>query len=156
MPVTLELDCPGCELSRRVTDAQRIDDAGPCPRCNHQTPLRHGSLADDGTLHGCLLCGGPDLYRIKQFPRKIGLIFIATATIAGLFFLDGWVAFLPLPLLALADMLLHPLLPDVAVCYRCSSHHQGTAEAHQLKTYDLEFASSLERTIPWVRKRDGS
>lgn len=153
MSLTLDLDCPGCELSRRVTDAQHLDDAGPCPRCSHQTPLHSDALAEDGTLRGCLLCGGPDLYRIKQFPRKVGLAFIAAAAISGPVFLDGWVAFLPLPILAMLDQLIHPLLPNVAVCYRCSSHHLGAPDTHQLKTYDLEFASSLERTIPWVRKR---
>ena len=69
---------------------------------------------------------------------------------------SGSVEFLPLPLLAVADMLIHPLLPDVAVCYRCSSHPLGAPEAGLLKTFDLEFASSLERTIPWVRKSNAS
>ncbi len=110
-------------------------------------PDRSGRGAD--ASFQCLACDGDALYRTKIFPRKIGLGVIALAGVL-MFWFDS-----PLPIVgaAVLDGLLFLVLPDVAVCYRCHSHHRGAPSAKALDTYDLELASTFEKGIPWVKKR---
>jgi hypothetical protein len=110
----------------QVPDLERAGQA-VCRRCGTAHAL-HPEAAADSRLEACPWCATTDLYIQKDFPQALGLlIVIAQFAVSTVF----WYYERPLATYAvllasaLIDWALYPRVPDVTVCYRCSSQVRG-------------------------------
>ncbi|RLS53312.1 MAG: hypothetical protein DWH91_14760 [Planctomycetota bacterium] len=129
--------CPNCDQSQR-SDCH-ADGAVEC-RCGWAKRLTEQDLQGE-TPQRCLVCETTDLWRQKDFPPKLGWAFVIVAGLISSYFFYHYQpirAFAVLMVVALIDMLLYRLLPDVLVCYRCQSRH-GQVDLTGREAYDHEL-----------------
>ncbi|MCA9073571.1 MAG: hypothetical protein KDA93_00960 [Planctomycetaceae bacterium] len=90
----------------------------------------------------CLVCGGRDLWRQKDFPQAIGLSCVAAGAILSL---TAWYYYRPILAIgilltfAALDIILFAVMPDVLVCYRCGARHSG-GDISEHPTFDHQVA----------------
>lgn len=144
--------CPVCQkrsLSRPEPPASAIH----CSHCDWSRD--EGSLDFEGDYcNRCRVCGCSDLWRQKDFPPGLGLMFVATgATFSTL----AWAWHRPtlalgiLMAFALVDLLLYTFMPDMLVCYRCRARHRRTSLNEDHPTFDLELS---ERYVQMKKRQD--
>lgn len=102
-------------------------------------PLRRDRMTDEGGLGGCLTCGHIELFTRKSFPAIVGFAIVAIAAL-----LAPWTHYASLLVAALLDLALYRLIPDVVVCYVCSSEHRGFAPKPAHPRFDREIAERLK------------
>lgn len=111
------------------------------------------SLAPGGGLQGCLLCGHPELYTAKDFPRALGLVIVIAAAV-----LAPFTYYVSLGAAALLDALLYRCAPNAVVCYVCGARHRGFAGTPRHPRFDREIAERLkygERAVMGKPMRPG-
>ncbi|MCA9038458.1 MAG: hypothetical protein KDA91_25205 [Planctomycetaceae bacterium] len=132
-----------------------------CPVCSHQTvsspapadgpvSCQCGWTRDEGShdyqnghLCRCRICGCEDLWRQKDFPPALGLLFVAMGIILSSI---AWAWHRPLIAMgvlmgfALVDLLLYTFMGDMLVCYRCRSRHRKSAMDDEHPRFHLETA----------------
>jgi hypothetical protein len=123
----LTFECPDC---RMIDHTEAVETAGRalCRHCQRERELAPGSFDVEGGLAKCPACGSADLYLRKDFPQALGLaIVVAGFAVSTAFWYDErpLSAYLVLGSSLLLDMILYRWVPDVAVCYRCSSQLRG-------------------------------
>lgn len=115
--------CPNCDQSQRSHDCH-AGGAVKCG-CGWTKPISANDITGEAPNH-CLVCGTLDLWRQKDFPPSLGLLFvvigIVTSSIAIYDHQPVWAIGI-LMALALLDMLLFVVMSDVLVCYRCQARH---------------------------------
>ncbi len=130
--------CPHCDQSQRSGDCH-AGGAVKCP-CGWSKPITSHDLQGEAPNH-CLVCGTLDLWRQKDFPPRLGLLFVAigaiTSSIAVYYYQPIWAIGI-LMALALLDMALYAWMSDVLVCYRCQSRH-GKVDLTGRVAYDHEL-----------------
>ena len=120
---------------------------GACSRCGKAYTAGHLPSAGEA-LSACALCARRDLYRQRDFNRRLGVA-IATAACLGafvVFLMDRW--FLGLGILvgaALLDLALYLALDEVVVCYACGAIHRGYRADPALQRYNLMLADLHEK-----------
>ena len=87
-------------------------------------------------LSACPKCGHGELYRRKDFPRKLGVAVVVAAAALVFWTESYW----PLAAAAAVDLLLFLAIPEVVVCYRCGSEHRGVAFDPRPPTFDIAVA----------------
>lgn len=118
-----------------------------------QPDLRASALAAGGGLLGCLVCGHPELYTQKAFPRALGIAVVLVAAVLAPF---TW--YLSLVGAAVVDCALYHLAPDLVACYACRSEHRGFAREPRHPRFDREIAERLrfgERAVMGKPMRPG-
>ena len=109
-----------------------------CEHCDWTRPV----VATQPPQH-CIVCGCTDLWRQKDFPQRLGLLFVI---LGGIFSTIAWAYMLPvlaigiLMAFALVDFLLYTFMKDVLVCYRCHAQHRRTSIDDDHPRFDLEVA----------------
>ena len=131
--------CPCCEHPGKL--ALPGPAAWQCPACQHRLPAE--ASAADGSLPACVLCGGTELYKRKDFPHGLGLAILTVACLVsfvtyGLY--EKWLTWAILIGTALFDGLLFLWVGDVVVCYRCEAHYRGLTPGSQHGPFDLGTA----------------
>ena len=130
--------CPNCDQSQRSGDCQ-VGGAVQCG-CGWSKPLTKHDIAGDAPNH-CLICGTLDLWRQKDFPLVLGLLFVGigaiSSSIAVYYYHPVWAIGI-LMALALLDMVLYLVMSDVLVCYRCRARH-GKVDLTGRVAYDHEL-----------------
>ena len=90
----------------------------------------------------CLCCGTEDLWRQKDFPQALGLLFVVTgaglSTIAWAYVEPNWALGILLVFAAI-DMALYAVMRDVLVCYRCSARHRKANLHDDHPRFNLEL-----------------
>lgn len=122
----LTFACPTCELVGQVPAVERADRA-VCRRCGAEHPLHREAIVDS-RLEACPWCLTSELYTRKDFPQALGLIIvIAQFAVSTVFWYYEMplVTYAILMASALIDWALYPRVPDVTICYRCSSQVRG-------------------------------
>ncbi len=133
--------CPSCQspnISRINSDAT----APVCHACNwtRAVPPEH---LDGERPNCCLICGNSDLWRQKDFPQGLGLLFVVVGAVVSTIF---WAQSMPvasistLLVFAALDMILFVTMKDVLVCYRCQSRHRQADIDDDHPRFDLELA----------------
>ena len=117
---TFRLSCAGQDWSREISTVDIEDDR----------PKR------------CLCCGTEDLWRQKDFPQALGLLFVVTgaglSTIAWAYVEPNWALGILLVFAAI-DMALYAVMRDVLVCYRCSARHRKASLHDDHPRFNLEL-----------------
>ena len=144
--------CPRCKAQtdcRHQSDEASVD----CSQCDWQ---RHAAPADfhrDLLCH-CRICGCNDLWRQKDFPPALGLLFAGVAILLSSL---AWAWHYParaigiLMAFALVDLVLYTFMGDMLVCYRCRARHRKTAMREEHPTFSLELS---ERYLQMKKRHD--
>ena len=136
--------CPKCDQSNQSPDLGDVTELR-CHHCDWQRSI--SPQESDAPPKDCLRCGNPDLWRQKNFPQSIGLLFVALAAITSSI---AWMYYMPvlaigiLMFFAVIDMVLYIFMPDVLVCYRCQTKHHGI-DVSGHATFDHELAEKYRQ-----------
>lgn len=84
------------------------------------------------------MCGHPELYTRKRFPRATGIAIVVVAAL-----LAPSTHYASLAAAALLDLLLYRMLPDEVVCYVCAAEHRGFPTEPRHPRFDREIAERL-------------
>jgi hypothetical protein len=136
----LTFSCPGCGTVGRVAALETAEEA-LCTRCGLARPLHAEAISAAG-LEACPWCLTTDLYIQKDFPQALGLfiVLVGFAISTVFWYYEMPIAtFAVLLVSALVDGVLYHMVPDVTICYRCSSQVRGnTGEPHgRFQPFDL-------------------
>lgn len=119
-PPWVEGKCPRCGARWRGTAAA---EGSSCRQCGLGLALHRESLDPDGTLRGCLACGHGQMYRARDFPRRLGIGVVVVAAA-----LAPWTYYISLGAAALLDAVLLLVVPLRVHCYRCGAVHRRFQE----------------------------
>ena len=136
----LIFSCPTCE---RTSAAEAVAEGSlvKCLSCDFERTAN--VKFTDGQPAACVICGCEDLWRQKDFPQALGLLFVAVGALVSSVF---WYYHEPvwalgtLMAFALVDLLLYTVMQDMLVCYRCRARHRRTNPQDDISTFDLEIA----------------
>lgn len=133
--------CPTCQ-TLQISQLGQEQTVLVCPTCSWQRQLTSEFIEDDKPKR-CLACGTEDLWRQKDFPQGLGLVFVVTAAIVSTYF---WANVEPLwaigvlMLMGALDLAVFWLMPDVLVCYRCKARHRRSQIDDEHPRFNLELA----------------
>jgi hypothetical protein len=82
-------------------------------------------------IQACPSCGAKDLYRQKDFPRKIAIPIVGVAAL-----LVPWTYGLSLIVAAVIDFILYRRTKWMTVCYKCRAEFRGIALNPAHKEFD--------------------
>ena len=156
MSVSLEYEIGTQDTRERIRiEAGSWTDLPPSVRLSgaERQPLHRGHLTHLGGLEGCLVCGHPELYRQKDFPRPIGVGIIVVAAVLAPF---TW--YISLGVAAVLDLVLYRLWPEMTVCYVCHARHRGFHDQPRHPRFDREIHERLrygERAVMGKPMRPG-
>ncbi len=122
----LTFSCPTCGTVGQVSPLEEKVLA-VCRRCGTEKPL-HPEAIDHSRLCACPWCVTTDLYTRKDFPQALGLVIVIVQFAVSTVF---WYYERPIETFSVLlgftflDWALYPRVPDVTICYRCSSQVRG-------------------------------
>lgn len=155
----LTFSCPQCDQSNQSPDLSTVSELR-CQRCDWRRPFsdRENELKSESVPHECLRCGNPDLWRQKNFPQSLGLLFVALGAISSSIAWSYYRPILAISILmcfALLDMVLYIVMSDVLVCYRCrTKHHNADVSRHAAFNHELAEKYRQERIRLEQAQRD--
>ena len=100
--------------------------------------LHREHLNEKGGLLGCLVCGHPELYRQKDFPRVAGFAVVIVAAL-----LAPFTYYISLGAAAVADFFLYHCAGNMTVCYVCKARHRGFGAEPRHPRFDREIEERL-------------
>ncbi len=134
--------CAACQASdlppQRVLRSKAGEVSAECPACRARVETRAGSLLANGGLCACCVCGHPELYAQKDFPRWLGITIVAAAAL-----LAPFTMYLSLVAAALLDLILYWTRGELLLCYVCGAVHQGFVNQPRHPRFDREIAERL-------------
>ena len=149
IPILLTF-CSRCGVASQLPVAATGLAPGPvpCRRCGVPLPIRRPEAVAVGRpVTVCAVCADDKLYTQKDFNQKVGCLILAVGAA-----LVPWTWGLSLGVCALADLLLHRVLPTITVCYVCSSRYRGLPLNPDHQPYELMTAQLWEaRSLNWKR-----
>jgi hypothetical protein len=111
-----------------------------CSRCAQIHRIDAAAALDpQGQLVRCFVCGCDQLYRQRDFNRKLGIAIVAVAAI-----LAPFTRYLSLVAAALLDLLLYLRVGEIALCYHCAAIHRGVPMGPRIGRYDLATHERFE------------
>ena len=93
-------------------------------------------------MEQCLVCGSEALYLQRDFNRRVGLAIVLLGSLV-IFWNFLW-GIAILFLMALLDLVLYRVLPEVTVCYSCKSVYRGGPRNPQHRAYELTVDEAFE------------
>lgn len=134
--------CPAC--GKQQVSSLDAPATSVCCECGWSRNFPEAPEQEiSGHLRICRVCGCEDLWRQKDFPPALGLVFVAMGII---FSSTAWAFHLPVLALgilmgfALIDLILYTFMGDMLVCYRCRSRHRRTSMDEEHPRFSLEVA----------------
>jgi phage FluMu protein Com len=132
---TVAFRCEGCGRAVSAEASREADVPIACPRCGRTSTLHAAAVNETGGLRACVRCCCPDLYRHRDFDKRIGLAVVALAAV-----LAPFTYYLSLLAAAAIDAALYLRLPDLYGCYRCRARHRRFAPAPRPEPFDPAVA----------------
>jgi len=133
--------CPRCQNQTRLDSAESAESLR-CAQCDWTREIGPDDV-DGGRPTRCLACGCSDLWRQKDFPQKLGLLFVGLGIVLSTI---AWAYHRPVVALgtlmafALCDLLLYVAMRDVLVCYRCGARFRQALPPQDHPSFNLETA----------------
>lgn len=143
--------CPSCQLPHTATvaEVQQLECG-----CGWSRPLPTEPAEHEHPTQ-CLVCGCRDLWRQKDFPQQVGIAMVALgavlSTIAYANYMPLWSLGILLGFAAI-DLILYVVMPDVLVCYRCSTRYRRFNPAGGTENFNLETAEKYRQEQQRVAK----
>ncbi len=145
--LSVQWRCPACLTVNEIAGQEKPEGPWPCSRCGAERTAQPGAWDADGHLGGCPVCGCRDLYRQRDFNRRLGLaVIIVGAALAP------WTKFLSLVAAAGLDWFLYRWVGEVVVCYHCQAILRGLAGVERVPPFDLNVSDKyieIERRRGW-------
>jgi hypothetical protein len=137
--VNVSFACPECDRPARL----ELPGPAPwqCPGCDHLLTLVEP--AGEDSLHRCVVCGNPELYKKKDFPHWLGLTILTAACLGSVIpylLYHFWLTWVILIGSAVFDGLLYLWVGDVVVCYRCQAQYRKLSPIAEYKPFELGIA----------------
>lgn len=135
----ISYDCPKC-LQPSRSEVTTTSRGVKCSSCEWTRSIVDGDLREE-TPCRCLVCGGSDLWRQKDFSQRLGVTIVALGVILSTVataYMRPELALGILMAFALADMVLYAVMRDCLVCYRCHARYRQVPNLEQVGTFDLE------------------
>lgn len=118
-----------------------------CAKCGETEAAHTEALRGDGTIKSCPCCGCPDLYRQRDFNRKLGAgIVLAGMALAPFTMYTSIIACL------LIDVAIYRFTPEVVCCYYCHAILRGYPGTEKVEPFELitsEKYIGAERERGW-------
>ena len=134
--------CAACQATglppQLVLRSKAGQVSADCPACRATVETRSSSVLASGGLCGCCVCGHPELYAQKDFPRWLGLCIVAIAAL-----LAPFTFYLSLVAAALLDLILYWTRGELLICYACAAVHRGFVNDPRHPRFDREIAERL-------------
>ena len=131
MKLEINARCPQCKIRTELVYDGITEPT--CPECQANfVPHVTEDLKASGLLTQCPVCGCQDLYRQKDFNRKLGVGLIVIGVCLS-FFTYG----LSLVLVTLIDFWLFRKVNEVGCCYFCFAAYRSAPIVARLKPFDL-------------------
>jgi hypothetical protein len=147
--VSLAFACPSCGAPVEGPLAPETE-AMDCPSCKTTTPLPEASaLAASRAADVCPVCGCRDLYRQKDFNRRLGLSIAAIGLLTGPF--TYWISTVAT---IVFDAVLYAVVPFVAVCYACESQQRGFDPKRGPPAFDIAIHDAYKFGKRFPPRRD--
>lgn len=148
----LQWRCLRCLAVNESRPATPDEAAGPlaCAKCGESTPARPEAFRPRGEaarIAACPACGCPDLYRQRDFNRKLGF---AIVLLGGI--LAPWTRYTSILGCLLIDVIIYRLTRDVVLCYHCHAAMRGFPGESEIGEYDLNVSDKylkIERERGW-------
>jgi DNA-directed RNA polymerase subunit RPC12/RpoP len=161
--VTLAFACPSCGAAV-VGELEPPPGEMACAACGATTPVPEAAevvLAKAPVA--CPVCGNRELYRQKDFNRRLGLTLAAIGLLTGPF--TAWISTVAT---IGFDAVLYLVVPNVVVCYACEAQQRGFSPdaarsvapfdiaVHDAYKFGKRFPPRRDRAIagPLGRRRD--
>jgi len=145
--------CPNCQQVNWLTISNTSDKL-LCGNCSWTRSLPSGESQRTHPDH-CLVCGCHDLWRQKDFPQRLGVLMVAVgaicSTIAYYYHYHLWALGILMGF-ALIDMILFAVMPDVLVCYRCSSRYRKFDPQGGTAYFNLETSERYRQEAIRLKK----
>ncbi len=142
MSASVEIACPrDSEAFTRVYAAtpRELPKSTRCTHCGDEHPLLHHSVTPEGGLRACVSCGHPELYTLKEFPRKLGIAVVVVAAV-----LAPFTFYVSLFVAAALDAALYAFAPDMVMCYVCHAAHRKFEREPRHPRFDREIDERLK------------
>ncbi len=136
------LKCLGVNESK---DSRPMIGPWTCKYCHEKQVEHSGALNGSGDIIACPVCGCPDLYRQRDFNRKLGFMIVLVGAI-----LAPWTHFISIAVCALIDVILYYVVPDAAMCYYCHAIMRGYPGMKNVPLFEL---NTSDKYIDVERKR---
>lgn len=139
--------CPACLKPNENHDAAAGTGPWKCSSCNVEQAAHPEALDAAGNLVRCPRCGCPDLYRQRDFNRRLGIGLIVVGAV-----LAPFTHYLSLPVFAAIDFLIYYFVPDVVICYHCQAALRGYPGQAGVPAFDLNISDkyiAIERERGW-------
>jgi hypothetical protein len=117
----------------------RLPAEARCAHCGDEHGLVRERITPAGGLVGCVSCGHPELYTLKEFPRKLGISIVVVAAV-----LAPFTYYISLFVAAALDAALYALAPNMVMCYVCHGAHRGFAAEPSHPRFDREIDERLK------------
>lgn len=88
---------------------------------------------------GCRVCGHPELYTRKDFPKPLGIAIVVVAAV-----LAPFTNYISLAVAALLDFVLYLAMPELVACYVCDARHRGFPKEPHHPRFDREIDERLK------------
>ncbi len=143
----IEWRCPQCLAPHR--EAVHPPGVGPwkCTKCEAVQPAQSRALSPEGEIVSCPVCDCRDLYRHRDFNRRLGLAIIVVGAL-----LAPWTKFISLVVCALIDFAIYRFVGEVVICYACKSVLRRSPGAQKIPAFDLNVSEKyidIERRRGW-------
>jgi hypothetical protein len=134
--------CPSCS-KENVYETGEETAGFACEHCGKPVKLDLSeSIAQNGIIDRCVLCGKELFFIQKDFNRMLGCAILVVGAIASIYTYGA-----SLLVAAAVDWYLYYRLPEVTVCYFCNSVYRGYARNPRHKGYDLSLGELVEGSI---------
>ncbi len=131
--------CRRCGRGLWVDDFEAASETvcGSCQEAHSVVPAE--AMSEEQSLAACWVCGCDQLYRQRDFNRKIGVGIVVVASLFS-------VVTKGLSLLAAAiiDFFLYSKLSEIVLCYHCEAIHRGFKVSDAVIGYDLAMHERYE------------
>jgi ribosomal protein S27AE len=147
--------CFKCLHPNRLASHTTMTGPWACGKCGQTEPARPETLGADGNIKACPVCGCPDLYRQRDFNRKIGIGIIVVGAVISIgagVLISPWLTYILLTAFALVDFLIYRRVPECVVCYHCQAIFRGYPGTAEVETFDLNISDKyleIERQRGW-------
>lgn len=143
-----------CTECLAVHETPRPDETAPwrCGKCSREIPGHPEALDPEGKVVACPVCGCRDIYRQRDFNRKLGVAIIVAGAVGAALIPNPFLKLASLVACALVDLAIYMMIPDVVGCYHCQAICRGYAGSEAVGPYDLNISDKyldIERKRGW-------
>ena len=119
-----------------------------CEACRIDYPIKIDRIGDGTSpLDVCPRCDSGQFYVQKDFNRNLGLLLtILSAFVVYLIFGLTWKSLVGLLVIAAADAILHRILPQITICYRCKTIYRGFPIHPDHRAFDLHIGEHYRKS----------